>query len=62
MVVVLVEIFYEVHCGPCGIYSVLVLQRGKVRVVKDRQQLVLEGRINGPVLFVQPSMLCIFLE
>ena len=54
--------FVGVHVGTCGVAGILILQHGKVRVVKYREQLVLEGRVDGPVLVVQPSLFCVLSE
>ena len=54
--------FYEVHDGPCGVAGVLVILCGKVWFTKDHEQLVLQGRVNGPVIVVQLSLLRVLLE
>ena len=54
--------FDKVYDGPCGVAGVLVLQYGKVRFVKDRKKMVLGGRVDGPVLIVQPYLIRVFLE
>ena len=35
---------------------------GQVQFVEDREHLVLEGRVDGPVLVVHPSLLSVFVE
>ena len=54
--------FDEVHGGPRGVAGVLVLRPDMVRVVKDCKHLVIEVRVNGPVLVVQPSLLRMLSE
>ena len=54
--------FDEVHGVSCGVAGVLVLQRGKLWVIKDRKQLVLEGRVDAPVIVVHPSLIHVLSE
>ena len=54
--------FDDFHGGPCGVAGLLVIQCGKVQVFKDRDQLVHEGRVDSPVLVVQPYLLRVFSE
>ena len=57
-----VYMFDDFHVEPCGVAGVLVIHRGKVRFLKDRDQLILEVRVNGPVLVVQLSLIHVFSE
>ena len=47
---VLVEVFEEIHGGPRCVSGALVFQSCQVWVVKDRKHLVLQVRVDCPVL------------
>ena len=53
---------YKIYHGPCGVPIILIIECCKVWVVEHREQLVLQHRVYGSVLFLQPLLLHMLAE